>query len=83
MVQQGFEILRTWRTLKVIAITLIIYIPDAFSLWCLVKAVGLTLGFSDILVLLGAASLSTHAAAIRPGLSRHVAIPLRARGRIR
>jgi glycosyltransferase 2 family protein len=59
IVQQGFEILRTWRTLKVIAITLIIYIPDAFSLWCLVKAVGLTLGFSDILVLLGAASLST------------------------
>ena len=59
MVQQGFEILRTWRTLEVIAITLIIYLPDALSLWFLVKAVGLTLGFSDTLVLLGAASLST------------------------
>jgi len=59
IVQQGFEILRTWRTLKIIAITLVIYLPDAFSLWCLVKAVGLTLGFSDILVLVGAASLST------------------------
>jgi glycosyltransferase 2 family protein len=59
MVQQGFKILRTWRTLEVIAITLLLYLPDALSLWCLVKAVGLTLGFSDTLVLLGAASLST------------------------
>ena len=59
MVQQGLEILRTWRTLGVIAITLIIYVPDALTLWFLVKAVGLTLGFSDTLVLLGAASLST------------------------
>jgi hypothetical protein len=59
MVQQGFEILRTWRTLEVVAITLIIYVPDALSLWFLVKAVGLTLGFADTLVLLGAASLST------------------------
>ena len=59
MVQQGLEILRTWRTLEVIGLTLIIYVPDALSLWFLVKAVGLTLGFSDTLVLLGAASLST------------------------
>ncbi len=59
MVQQGFEILRTWRTLEVIGITVIIYVPDALTLWFLVKAVGLTLGFSDTLVLLGAASLST------------------------
>jgi uncharacterized membrane protein YbhN (UPF0104 family) len=34
-------------------------VPDALSLWFLVKAVGLTLGFTDTLVLLGAASLST------------------------
>jgi len=59
MVQQGFQILRTWRTLEVVGITLIIYVPDALTLWLLVKAVGLTLGFSDTLVLLGAASLST------------------------
>jgi glycosyltransferase 2 family protein len=59
MVQQGFQILRTWRTLEVVGITLIIYVPDALTLWFLVKAVGLTLGFSDTLVLLGAASLST------------------------
>jgi len=59
MVQQGFEILRTWRILEVVAITVIIYLPDALALWFLVKAVGVTLGFSDTLVLLGAASLST------------------------
>ena len=59
MVRQGLEILRTWRTLEVVAITLIIYVPDALSLWCLVKAVGLNLGVADMLVLLGAASLST------------------------
>ena len=33
--------------------------PDALSLWLIVKAVGLGLGFADSLVLLGAASLST------------------------
>ncbi|MBV8507609.1 MAG: flippase-like domain-containing protein [Alphaproteobacteria bacterium] len=59
MVQQGLEILRTWRTLEVVAITLIVYVADALTLWLLVKAVGLTLGFFDTLVLLGAASLST------------------------
>ncbi len=59
MVQRGFEILHTWRMAEVIVITLIIYVPDALSLWCLVKAVGLTLGFGDALVLVGAASLST------------------------
>jgi uncharacterized protein (TIRG00374 family) len=48
MVQQGFEILRTWRTLEVIGITLVIYVPDALTLWFLVKAVGLTLGFSEV-----------------------------------
>jgi glycosyltransferase 2 family protein len=59
MVQQGLEILRTWRTLEVVALTVVIYVPDALTLWFLVKAVGLTLGFSDTLVLLGAGSLST------------------------
>ena len=59
MVQQGFEILRTRRILEVVAITFIIYVPDALTLWFLVKGVGLTLGFSNTLVLLGAASLST------------------------
>jgi uncharacterized protein (TIRG00374 family) len=59
MVQQGLQILRTWRILEVVTITAVIYVADASSLWFLVKAVGLTLGFSDTLVLLGAASLST------------------------
>jgi uncharacterized membrane protein YbhN (UPF0104 family) len=59
MVGRGFEILRTWRTMQVIALTLIVYVPDALSLWLIVKAVGLTLGLADTLVLVGAASLST------------------------
>ena len=59
MVQQGLQILRTWRILEVVTITAIIYVADASSLWFLVKTVGLTLGFSDTLILLGAASLST------------------------
>jgi len=57
--QHGFRILRTWRILEVSAFTLVIDIPDALSLWCLVKAVGLTLGVSDTFALVGAASLST------------------------
>src|SRR5260370_14482256 len=51
--------LRTWRVIEVIRSPLTIYAPDARALWFLVKAVGQTLGFSDALVLLGAASLST------------------------
>jgi uncharacterized membrane protein YbhN (UPF0104 family) len=59
MVQRGFGILRTGRTLEIAILTLIIYVPDALSLWLLVKAVGLALGFGDTLVLVGMASLST------------------------
>jgi uncharacterized membrane protein YbhN (UPF0104 family) len=59
MAQRGFAILRTWRTLEIAILTLIIYLPDALSLWFLVKAVGLALGFGDTLVLVGMASLST------------------------
>jgi glycosyltransferase 2 family protein len=76
MVQQGFEILRTWRTLEVVAITLIIYVPDALTLWFLVKAVGLTLGFSDTLVLLRAASPSTLVPS-GPPFSAHCNSPMR------
>jgi len=59
MAQRGFQILRTWRTLEIAILTFIIYCPDALSLWFLVKAVGLALGFGDTLVLVGMASLST------------------------
>jgi uncharacterized membrane protein YbhN (UPF0104 family) len=59
MVQRGFEVLRTRRTAKVAALTLLIYLPDALALWFVVKAMGLGLGFADTLVLLGVASLST------------------------
>jgi uncharacterized membrane protein YbhN (UPF0104 family) len=59
LVQSGFGILRTWRTMEIAVLTLIIYLPDTLSLWFLVKAVGLTLGFGDTLVLMGMATLST------------------------
>jgi glycosyltransferase 2 family protein len=59
MVQRGFGILRTWRTLEIAILTLIIYLPDSLALWFLVKAVGLALGFGDTLVLVGLAGLST------------------------
>jgi glycosyltransferase 2 family protein len=57
--RQGLAILRTRRTMQVAILTLFIYLPDALSLWCIVKAVGLGLGLADTLVLVGAASLST------------------------
>ena len=59
MVRQALHILRTRRIVAVALLTLIIYLPDTLSLWLIVKAVGLQLGFADTLVLLGAASLST------------------------
>ena len=59
MMQRGFQLLHSWRILEVVALTLIVYIPDSLSLWFAVKAVGLTLGFADTLILVGAASLST------------------------
>lgn len=59
MVQRGFAILRTWRTVEVAAFTLILYVPDALSLWCVVRALGLALGLPDTLVLVGTASIST------------------------
>lgn len=59
MVRRGFGILRTWRTLEIAILTLIIYLPDSLSLWFLVKSVGVVLGFGDTLVLVGLASLST------------------------
>ncbi len=58
-IRQGLTILRTRRMLPVAVLTMVIYLPDAMSLWCIVKAVGLQLGPADTLVLVGAASLST------------------------
>ena len=49
----------TWRTVEFAAVTLIGYLPDALSLWLVVTAVGLSLGFADTLTLVGAATLST------------------------
>ena len=53
MVQRGFGVLRTWRILEITILTVIIYVPDALSLFFLVKAIGLTLGLADMLVLVG------------------------------
>ena len=58
-VQQGFEVLRTRRTAKVAALTVLTYLPDALALWFVVRAMGLGLGLADTLILLGVASLST------------------------
>ena len=59
MVRQALHILRTRRIVAVALLTLFIYLPDTLSVWLIVKAIGLQLGFADTLVLLGAASLST------------------------
>ncbi len=58
-VQDYSAILRTRRGLLVAACTLLIYVPDTLTLWLIVKALGMGLGFSGTLVLAGAASLST------------------------
>jgi glycosyltransferase 2 family protein len=58
-VESGFAVLRSRRGLQTALLTLIIYVPEALSAWLVVKAVGLTLGFADTAVLVGAASLGT------------------------
>jgi uncharacterized membrane protein YbhN (UPF0104 family) len=58
-VELGLAILRSPQSVAVAILTLIIYVPDALSLWFVVKASGLGLGLPDTLVLVGAASLST------------------------
>jgi glycosyltransferase 2 family protein len=59
MAQRGFGILRTRRTLEIAVATLVVYVPDARSPWCIVKAAGLGLSLADTLILVGAVSLST------------------------
>jgi uncharacterized protein (TIRG00374 family) len=58
-VERGLAILRSRQSVAVAILTLIIYVPDALSLWFVVKASGLGLALPDTLVLVGAASLST------------------------
>jgi uncharacterized membrane protein YbhN (UPF0104 family) len=59
LVESGLRVLRTWRAVWLAMVTAIVYVPDTLSLWLLVKAVGVDLGFADALVLVGVASLST------------------------
>jgi uncharacterized membrane protein YbhN (UPF0104 family) len=58
-VERGLSILHRRRGFYAAILTLIIYAPEALSLWLVVKAVGFDLGFADTLVLVGAASLGT------------------------
>jgi glycosyltransferase 2 family protein len=58
-VQQGFAILQTRQSLTIAMLTVLVYVPDALTLWLIVKALGLGLAFSGTLVLVGVASLST------------------------
>jgi uncharacterized membrane protein YbhN (UPF0104 family) len=58
-VERGLAILYRRRGLYAAILTLVIYAPEALSLWLVVKAVGFDLGFADTLVLIGAASLGT------------------------
>ena len=57
--QRGFAILRTSQIMTIAILTVLVYVPDALTLWLIVKALGLGLGLSDTLVLVGVASLST------------------------
>lgn len=59
MVERGLHVLRTRRTVALALVTALIYVPDALSLWCIVKAVGIGLGPADALILVAAASLGT------------------------
>jgi uncharacterized protein (TIRG00374 family) len=58
-IEHGLAILHRRRGLHAAILTLIIYVPEALSLWLVVKAIGFGLGFADTLVLVGAASLGT------------------------
>jgi glycosyltransferase 2 family protein len=59
MVRRGMEVLRSPRTVGIAVLSLIVYVPEAFTQWSIVKSVGLQLDLSGTLVLLGATSLST------------------------
>ena len=42
-----------------VAMSFVVYLPEVLSIWLAVKAVGVTLGLGNLLVLTGAASLAT------------------------
>jgi glycosyltransferase 2 family protein len=59
IVQHGVGVLHSGRGLRVAALTVVVYVPEALCAWFIVKSVGFGLGFADTLVLVGAASLIT------------------------
>lgn len=59
MMQRGLEIVRDRRLITLLTLTCLVYVPDTLSLWLIVKSIGITLTVPNVLVLVGAASLST------------------------
>jgi len=59
MVRTGLNIVRSRSFPIMMALSFLVYLPDIFSIWLAVKAVGITLSFGNSLVLAGAASLAT------------------------
>jgi glycosyltransferase 2 family protein len=59
MVKSGLRVVRSRRFPVLLAISLVVYVPDTLSIWLAVKSVGVTLSFGDALVLTGAAALAT------------------------
>jgi uncharacterized protein (TIRG00374 family) len=58
-IERGLSLLHSRRGVAVALLTVIVYVPDALTLWFVVKGCGYGLGFADTLVLLGGAALST------------------------
>jgi glycosyltransferase 2 family protein len=56
-VRRGAAVLHDRRGLQTALLTVIVYVPEALSVWLVVKAAGFTLAFADTLALVGAASL--------------------------
>jgi glycosyltransferase 2 family protein len=59
MVRTGLNIVRSRSFPIMVAMSFAVYLPDILSIWLAVRAVGITLGLGNLLVLTGAASLAT------------------------
>jgi uncharacterized protein (TIRG00374 family) len=57
MVRSGLRVVRSRRFPIIVAISLVVCVPDVLSIWLAVKAVGISLSLGSALVLAGTASL--------------------------
>jgi uncharacterized protein (TIRG00374 family) len=57
--RDGIGILRTRRTVPIAFLTVIVYLLESLSIWCVFKALGFPLGMTDTLVVLGIGALGT------------------------